>query len=222
MYNKLIKRETKKLDLEEILKLFEKSATEHGTELGLGHDAMLSNNHFWGVLRTKFVLVDNSEVSDVNNITYPKIPGRIDFDREYIISSNDNILVKGISKWILVDVVERKLVRKHNIVFNSLTDDSMFDKLDKIDFDESNFKLKATYNVTSKDLDINNHVNNVSYVNIIKTVCDTLNVIDFQIDYLHEIKDKSIVDVYLYSSDYTYVLGKCNNQNCFIAKIKGE
>ncbi len=221
MYNKLIKRDEKKLDLKEILLLFQDSAVEHGTSMGLSDIEMAKNNHFWGILRTKFRVINNKTVKDVSNITYSKEAGRIDFDREYMIKENDEVLVEGISKWILIDIDKRSLVRRHDLVIKEVGELNLFDKLDKIDFIETDFILKDSYQVTTNDLDKNNHVNNASYANIINKVYNK-EVSEFQIDYLNEILNNSLVDIYVYENDYTYVLGKCSGKNCFIAKIKGE
>lgn len=222
MYNKLIKRAEEKFSVYEILNYFQDSAIEHGTQIGVCDKKMAEQNNFWVILRTKFIVVNNKEVNEINNITYPKVAGKIDFDREYIISSNEEVLVKGISKWILMDLTSRKLSRKHNVVLEGSKEDGNFDGLVKLDINEDNLVFTNSYNVTSKDLDKNNHVNNASYANIISSVYDTSNVVEFQIDYLNEIFNDSIIDIYMYESDYTYILGKCNNKNCFIAKIKGE
>lgn len=217
----IVKRETKLFDIEEVLSLFQEAAVTHGIKLGLGHDKMLSNDQFFALLRTKFVIEKNSDTTLVSSTTYPKTPGRFDFDREYVISANDEILIKGISKWIVVSFSERKLVRNPGVMYENCVEDSLFDSVDRIRFDYNNFKLVDNYQITNKDIDANNHVNNVSYANIIKKVYNIKDIKEFQIDYLQEVLNNETVEIYVYKdNEYTYVLGRCKNENCFIAKIK--
>lgn len=215
-----VNRKSDLLDLKEILKSFEDSATIHGTNIGVGDDVMSKYDQFWALLRTKFVVLNNLDVDNIDVITYPKKQGRIDFDREYIIKNNNEVLIEGISKWVIVSKSTRTLKRNHNILIENCIEESLFDSVSKIDFDFSNFKLIDTYSVTKEDIDKNNHFNNTNYANVIKKVYNTFNIKEFQIDYLHEVLVNNTISIYKYVSEYTYILGRCNEENCFIAKIK--
>lgn len=220
IFSKEVSREEKRLDLLEILRLFQDSAVEHGIKLGMAHHLMLEKNQFWAILRTKFEVVDNKSVNNITNVTYPKVPGRVDFDREYLIKHNDDILVKGISKWVVLSVSERKLLRNPDVSFGEFIEEKLFDGVDKIKVDLSDFNLVDTYQVTENDLDENNHVNNTNYAKVIAKVCDTTKIKEFQIDYLNEAFNNDIIEIYVKKTDVTYILGKTKNENCFIATIK--
>ncbi len=221
-YSERFKRDSKKFNLYEILDIFQKAAVEHGTKLGFGHDDMLKQDVFWVLLRTKFTLHNNKEVENYTSITYPKEPNKIDFNREYQIKYNDEVLVDGISKWLVVSLSTRKKKRDHNMVYHSkIVDDSLFNDVDKIKFDITKFNVTTTYQVSNKDFDRNNHVNNASYANMIEKIIDTTKIREFQIDYLNEITNNIVIDLLSYKEeDYLYIIGRSNDKICFSAKIK--
>ncbi len=221
-YSERFKRDSKKFNLYEILDIFQKAAVEHGTKLGFGHDDMLKQDVFWVLLRTKFTLHNNKEVENYTSITYPKEPNKIDFNREYQIKYNDEVLVDGISKWLVVSLSTRKIKRDHNMVYHSkIVDDSLFNDVDKIKFDITKFNVTTTYQVSNKDFDRNNHVNNASYANMIEKIIDTTKIREFQIDYLNEITNNIVIDLLSYKEeDYLYIIGRSNDKICFSAKIK--
>ncbi len=212
---------TKELDLYDILNTFQNSATTHGTKLGVGHECMLSKDLFWVLLRTKFIIDDNTN-NDFVITTYPKVPGRLDYDREYFINSNGNTIIKGISKWLIASVSTRKIVRNSGVSFpNECVSDSIFDSVDKINIDIDKFKLVDTYKVSNSDLDLNNHVNNASYAHMIKKVYNTSLIKEFQIDYINEVLNNELVELLMYKdNDNTYILGLVEDKKCFVAQIK--
>lgn len=221
-YSEVLKRKKGKFSLYETLDIFQKSAVEHGTRLGFGFDEMFKNDVFWVLLRTKFVVLNNKEVENYTSITYPKKPGKVNFNREYQIKDQDEVLINAISKWLVVSLETRKIKRNHNMQYHSdVIDESLFDDVDKINYDIDKFIFKEKYNVTKKDLDRNNHVNNASYAYMIDKLVDTNNIKEFQIDYLNEILDEEIIDLFSYEdNNKVFVLGKSKEKICFVAEIE--
>ncbi len=221
-YVESFKREKKKFNLFEVLDIFQKAAVEHGTRLGFGYEDMLEKDVFWVLLRTKFVVYNNKETEDYISITYPKEPSKINFNREYQIKDNEEVLIDGISKWLVVSLQTRKIKRDHNLVYHSkVIDDSLFEDIYKINYDFEKFELITTYNVTDKDLDRNNHVNNASYAFMIEKIIDTTKIKEFQIDYLNEILNNEKIDLFSYKeNNKVFILGKSQDKICFSAEIE--
>ncbi|MFI3329211.1 MAG: thioesterase [bacterium] len=223
-YSEVFKRDKKKFNLYETLDIFQNAAVAHGTRLGFGYEEMLEKDVFWVLLRTKFVVYNNSETDEYTSITYPKEPSKINFNREYQIKHNDEVLIDGISKWLVVSLQTRKIKRDHNLIYHSKTiDESLFEDIYKISYDLDKFKLVDTYQVTDKDLDRNNHVNNASYAFMIEKIINTENIKEFQIDYLNEILNNQKIDLFTYKENETlFILGKFKDKICFVSEIKGE
>lgn len=214
------KRINKNLDLLEILTHLQTAAVTHAIQLGFGFEEMLEKDMFWVVLRTKFKVLNNEPSDTIDIKTYPKINTRITFDREYILSHNNNVLVQGISRWSIISASQRRFVRTPIQFPGEFVEESIFDEFDKINIQIDNFKLVDNYIVKKEDLDDLNHLNNVNYAKMINKVYTINNIKEFQIDYLNEILLDQQVDLYMYKDEAVYILGVVNEKNCFIAKIK--
>ncbi len=219
-YNITKKRLNEKFNLFEVLTHFQTAAFEHATLLGFGFEPMLQKDMFWVLLRTKFIIEKDIPSQDINIETYPKIGTRAYNDREYILSLNNDVLVKGISRWTIINSSTRRLIRTALEFPGEFISKSNFDSIDKIVYDDNKLELISNYKVTEIDLDELKHMNNVNYARIIESVYDTSNINEFQIDYLNEAILNDQIDVYMYKDDYIYILGKIKDKNCFIAKIK--
>lgn len=221
-YIEKFKRDKKQFNLFEILDTFQKSAVAHGTRLGFGYEEMLEKDVFWVLLRTKFVIHNNKAVEDYISITYPKSPNKIDFNREYQIRDEEETLIDGISKWLVVSLKTRKIKRNHDMDYHSkVVDDSIFDDVYKIKYDLDKMKFVDYYQVSEKDFDQNSHVNNASYAYMIEKVINTNNIKEFQIDYLNEIVSNDKISLLSYKEDSNiFIIGKSEEKICFSAQIK--
>jgi acyl-ACP thioesterase len=211
-----------------VLDIFQDIAGKHSESYGMSFDEMLSKNRIWVLLRVKYKVIKNVPLySKVNVTTWPRKKGLVDFDRETIVCDLDNnVLVAGISKWVVLDSTTRKIIPATHIEYNAETsDDSNFDdRFDKIkDFDVENLNSYQC-KVEFCDTDHNGHTNNAKYA------CMVLNALnlnkdevieEFQIDFINESHFGDIIDVYHIKNDDTYLIkGINNNKVIFLCKIK--
>lgn len=115
--------------------------------------------------------------------------GRVDFDRDYLVRGEDGrIIAKGVSKWCVIDLNSRKLVRAQDIVFPGefcleKTFEPPFAKL----LPAETLPLAFEHTVRRSDLDHNGHMNNARYGELLLDAVPTDRIIRaFQIDFLHE------------------------------------
>ncbi len=211
-----------------ILDLFQDVAGKHADIIGVGFDDLKKSNLIWVLVRTKFEIVRNPKLYEVVNVsTWPKKKGKIDFDREYLIEDNKGeVLVKGISKWVIVNSLTRRICFARDINYNCDISpeenfSGNFDKLKDFDSDGSEcYEAQTSY----CDLDHNKHVNNISYAKMIMNAIqldENEDIHFFEINYLKELPKNTKINLYL-KKDGKIILvkGIINGEVSFIAKIE--
>ena len=103
-----------------ILDFFQDVAGEHADILSVGFNDLIKKDLIWVLVRTKYeVIKEPTLYSKIKVRTWPHPKGRIDFDRDYLIlDENNNVLIKGTSKWVIVNYKTRRLSLTKDIDFN--------------------------------------------------------------------------------------------------------
>lgn len=210
-----------------ILDLFQDVAGLHAGVLEIGYDKLIERKLIWVLIRTKFEVIKNPKMYDkCTVITWPKEKGKVDFDREYlIVDENNEILVKGISKWVIVNYETRRISLTRDIDYNCIIhDESNFNEsFDKIeDFEINDLDYNEEY-VDYSSLDHNGHLNNINYakyvMNIIKLEKNQ-NIKNFEINYIKEVRCGEYIKNYHKKEGNTYFIkGISNNEICFLCKV---
>ena len=123
-----------------------------------------------------------SEISINNEITNKALLG--DFEDIGGIHSNmadayrdfevcdekGNIMAQAISKWVLVDVEQSKIVRVEGNILESYNPELNKTVFENEDFDKikepQNYMSETQYKVKRADIDVNNHMHNLNYVDL--------------------------------------------------------
>lgn len=212
-----------------VLNLFQEIAGNHAEELGIGFQATYEQGMIWILAKNKYEVVRFPHLSEVVDvITWPKLPNRFDCEREYQIRNLDGeILVKGISKWCVIDINTMRLVPSSRVSFpgefleekNFLESPFVF-----IETNLEEFKEVLTYRVRPSDIDHNKHMNNANYVKVVYDALDIKNekIQDIQIDYNNQCFLGEEFRVYLKKvEDYAIVLAiKNETEQVFKAKVR--
>lgn len=211
-----------------ILDLFQDLAGKHADQLKIGYEDMLKKNLIWVVIRTKFEIIQSTKLySSVEVSTWPKQKGRADFDREYEIRDLEgNILVKGISKWVVVNHQTRRIQHSRNIEYPCEINPKenfpgSFDKIEDFDITDCVCYESQT---SFSDLDHNGHVNNSKYAVFIMNALSlpsNQKICSFEINYLKELAPNSKIRMFL-KKEHPYIYCKGLNEmgeTNFIAKI---
>lgn len=141
----------------------------HSDSLDLGIKELRKNNYGWILNRWK-----------VKFTRYPKVMDKIiietwtsGFDkfyatREFVVYNEDKEeLARATTLWVFLDIVKKRPIRiplefnsKYNIVNERLFSDFyQFESETLVD------DLQLEFNVRKSDIDYNNHVNNINYLN---------------------------------------------------------
>lgn len=107
---------------------------------------------------------------DITIETWPLEPGKVDFDRDYLVKdARGNIIIRAVSKWIIMDNYTRKIKRTETIGIQypeNITERAIEGKLPKL---KRSGELETVYNkvIGYSDIDFNGHLNNTKYVDYI-------------------------------------------------------
>lgn len=213
-----------------VLDYFQDVAGEHADYIGVGYNDMVNKGYFWVLVRTRFDVVSSlKEYSNIIVKTWPKKRGKIDFDREYeILDENGNLMIKGISKWCVIDMNTRRLSPCRDLdytcsIYDKENYPDSFKKIEDFSIDGySVYEGKVEY----IDIDHNGHVNNIAYARYISNAVKFLKeeqIDSFEINYIKELRiDDEFVLYYKKENNEIRIKGFNKNTNdlSFVSFIK--
>ena len=166
---------------------FQEIASHHADSLGYGYDGLIRDDRIWDLSKLKFKIYDKL-ISEKEYIlsTYPRPKKGLTFFRDYYLHDGEGILTAaGMSHWCIINFRTRKL-EKTDINFDG-------EYIDHVPFEEGIEKIKAvdpvkagSHVVTEADLDVNRHVNNCRYADIISGVLGKNNYGSFIMNFSKE------------------------------------
>ena len=122
-----------------VLDIFQDVASGHVEEYHLCFDGMLSKGLIWVLVRTKYQVINDPKPSnkELYVTTWQSEQARADFTRDYIIKDKDgNILIKGSSKWCLIDINTRRIAPTKSLGIDITHNEFLFSEaFGKLNFD---------------------------------------------------------------------------------------
>ncbi len=206
-----------------IFDLFQDIAGLHAGEIGVGYPYMKDHDMAWVVLYQQYeILKMPPYLEDVLLITWPKPKGKLEFEREYEMRSLEGeLLVRGISNWVVIGLEKRNLIRADRVEFNGeyvLTTSFPEKQPRKLSLDDSKCSEFFTHRVNYGDLDHNGHMNNASYLKVIFDACPFKTETNYfkkvEIAYIKEAKLNDFLEIGYYRNE--------KNQDIYIGKIQQE
>ncbi|MGY0693882.1 acyl-[acyl-carrier-protein] thioesterase [Virgibacillus sp. FSP13] len=163
---------TKRLKLSTLFSYFQDIASLASEDLGFGIDRLEKEfGVAWVLTRIRVTIIRNPIWDEEITIeTWPLEPGKVEFDRDYLVKDvNGNVIIRAVSKWIIMDMHERKIKRSKTIGIrypDNKTERALEGKLEKL---KEFGKLEEAYNkvIGYSDIDFNGHLNNSKYVDYI-------------------------------------------------------
>lgn len=211
-----------------ILDMFQTVASEHASELNIGYDELLANDNAWVLLRMRYDVLKRIGFGVQNVIvkTWPHVAGRVDYDRDFCIETEDGEpLVVASSKWCVINVKTRRIT-----VGGVSYPDGEYcptknypDGLKKLaDFNVDGALLYNGY-AGHSCLDHNGHVNNVKYSDFILDALKLENdeaIKSFEINYLNEMSVGNFTVRYEKDADKRLIKGLIGDKESFRAVIE--
>lgn len=158
------------IKIEKVLEFFENSGGIHSNLVGNSISKMLENGKTW-------ILNEWS----VEILKYPK-NGETKFEvrtwilpqksplysiREYELCAQNEVYIRGSSKWILFDLVSQKICKIDKSLIDMYEPENFSNEFEvsKIEIPK-NFDTQICVSIRKSDIDINNHVHNTLYLHL--------------------------------------------------------
>ena len=151
-----------------IFDLFMDMATEHGASINLGMDDLKKKGCFWVAEKSRVQFTRRPKMLErVVVSSWPEKPGNIRCNRYYTITSDEGVIIKGKSEWTILDmqtgrpkksaeVYPTELVHREDVVCE--------EPFVRMNTDFTDAEEILSYTVTSRDIDVSQHMNNVAYI----------------------------------------------------------
>ncbi len=204
---------------ENLLAYLGETSSLHSDSIGAGIDALRKYNYCWMLNRWRARFFKHPRVMDEIIVeTWSSGIDKFFATREFVVYDNQGeIIFNGSTQWVFLDLNKGKPVRvpeEVGKIYGECKDKLLVDFYDfRKGFDTED---GLEFNVRRSDIDVNNHVNNVKYLNwIIEAVPDSVaenyKLYDLDIMYKKEVKQGSLI--------YSSILKKDEEENTFLHKI---
>jgi medium-chain acyl-[acyl-carrier-protein] hydrolase len=201
------------------LALLQDIAEMHSASIGFGVTDIDKTNYSWALLNWKVKIITRPKYGETITIkTWSRYSTKLFSYRDFeILNKDGEVIAIATSKWVLIDVaigkiakLEPELIAKYHpedkSVFNIL-------ELDRLSEPET-YSSVVNYKIRKADIDINNHVNNLCYLDMAlegfpgdSNEFNSCN--EFEIYYKHQVR---------VTDDITLHYSNENGQNCIAIK----
>ncbi len=157
-----------RLTIHALCQFLQEAASNHASLLGFGVEFLLKNKRTWVLSRLAVEIEDFIPLGETITIkTWPADTEKLFFIRDFEIANSDGkIIGSATSYWIFLDTEKRRPIHpsKNEIVYDYKDIQRGFNRsLDKLPSLES-LLSSMIFHVRYSDLDLNNHVNNIKYI----------------------------------------------------------
>ena len=208
-----------------ILSIFQDVAAHHADDIGVGFKTMVEKNLYWVLSRVKYDILKMPRPTQTVIIqTWPHEKGRIDFDRDMkILSEDGKVLVIATSKWCVIDTVERKLQRTENVNYigEICPDKNYEERFDKVSVPTDALQISFVHNVKFSDLDHNKHMNNTNYASLVLNAVENKKITHFEINFINECLFGDEIEILTSKTEAgEFVSGKVQDKIVFNSFVK--
>jgi len=157
-----------RLTVQALCQFLQEAASSHANSLGFGVEFFLKNRRTWVLSRLGVDMKEPVPLgSSVTIKTWPSGVKKLFFIRDFIIENGEGREIGSASSyWIFLDTENMRPIppSKNEITFNyddlPVSSDRLLNKIPSIE----NPSFAGSFNVRYSDLDLNNHVNNITYI----------------------------------------------------------
>lgn len=213
-------------------KIFQEVASDHSKIMSIGFEDLAKQNLSWVVSRFNTEIIRRPKLYEKILVrTWPLQPGVVESEREFEVEDSDgNLIMRATSKWCIIDTKTRKPTRMSEFTFREPQYTSRraleYKFPDYYGKDLSEEKhLTFERRVRLSDLDLNGHMNNTIYVDMIFDVLtdEEYNKNTFEGLYMKYKKEARLGDVIeikkYYIGDLICVKGFVNSREIFESVI---
>ena len=222
----------KELKLSAIFAYFQDIASDHSEIIGAGIDKLANDYGIAWILMRVVVEIERwpSVNEEITISTWP-FENSILYERDFTISDSEgNIIIRGASNWILMDLRTRTITKKKHfeyLLVDFIEERSLSKKPSKIRIPgELAFKFEKT--ISFSDLDYNKHLNNAKYLDYVSDCLGlethkNYSIREVEINYMHEEKFGNKLALYedtsMMDNNTIYIQGKSDDGVLFVSKL---
>ncbi len=211
---------------------FQDVASRHAIFLGVDDFSLLEkDNALWVITKTK-VKVNRLPLWNENVAvrTWPMGAEGVRCNRCYQIIKDGEILINGITEWVIIDASTRTLRKVETTSYPNdidwIKEKSIEDRFRRFkdDFTEDDFVYKRL--IRSGDIDVTHHVNNVTYITMLLDTfsvneLESMTLKDIEISYLNESLEGETLSIYRKKADdgYYFKIMKDDGKTAVMAYI---
>lgn len=205
-----------------MLKYLENIACRHSDEVGYGINTIEETKVVWILLDWKFKVIERPKYGQTIKVkTWSRKMEKYYAYRDFeICDEKENIIAIATTKWVLLGADTRKIQRITEDLVNKYkqeTERHVFeDEIEKIHGIE-NYEYTIEVKIRRTDIDINNHVNNLNYLDLAYEILpdDIYNqeLNNVRITYKHQTEPKETVNIaYAKQNDKNIITIKTQNK----------
>ena len=209
----------------EIFRILENAFAKHSNSLKVGLEDIIKMGYTIVLLSWKLEINNRPKYKDKLKVnTWVKETSKMYFYRDFEIIINDEVAIIATSKWMLLDIktfkpiMNLELIKKQNTIDKDVFETRDIKRLKELD----NYSKKLKYYIRKSDIDLNNHVHNLNYIDMALEVIDDKYYSNIEIEYLKEIKynDKiSIMSEKINDKYYIKIYNETNNVTSALIEI---
>lgn len=204
------------------LSILQDIAEMHSASVGYGVTDIDKTNYSWALLNWKIQFINRPKYGETLTIkTWSRYSSKLYCYRDFeIYDSNQKLVAIASSKWVLIDVSKGRIAKLEDELMELYNPEnkSVFNivEIDKIS-EPTSIDNTINYRIRKADIDVNNHVNNLCYVDIaLEAFPGSTNEFNscnnFEIMYKHQIRIDDEVDVsFTVQNNENYVVIKSDN-----------
>ena len=217
-----------RLTIQALAQFLQEAATNHAALLGVGIEFLLKNNRTWILSRLAVEIEEFISLGETITIkTWPAATEKLFFIRDFEITNSEGMIIgAATSYWVFIDTDKGRPIHpsKNEIIFDYKDVKRGFNRqLTKLPSPTS-IDISKLFHVRYSDLDLNNHVNNIKYIEwgmegIDPEYRKTHIPFLLEINFLSEAKYSDTVDLSMEeksSEDFLHTLFIDNNEICRI------
>lgn len=159
---------TKSIKIERILAYMVETSTWHSDSLDLGVDEIRKNNYGWMLIKWELEVIKYPKAKDiVKVVTWTSGFNKFYATREFeMLDSAGTLIAKASSLWVFLDINKRRPVRIPSDIAQKylIVEHKSFNEFSKIEIEGELLLKSKEFRVVENDLDENNHVNNIKYI----------------------------------------------------------
>lgn len=183
----------------DLLKIMQKglqdASTFHADTIGYGAKEMDPLNAFWAVARLRVKIISPLQNRQSYRIlTWPNPYDIAGIDRNYqVFDESNECIVEGMGKWVIVEKSSFSLIKPRDFILtkhqeNNCTHKVFLDGYLRFNKSLEILQAKVQRCVKTSEIDQNNHVNNVVYLDYVAhavnaSTKDAIRISEYQINY---------------------------------------